>query len=174
MFLQELAFFLTYQVKSNVFSSDILIEIYNKIYDRYKLPKEEVYEVISEIESHNGLISEIGYKIFEFSHLTLQEYLCAEYLVTLPFNQSIVKYFFERPDPIAIAISLSRDSGVWFANLILNDHLDISKVNGLTSFEASLTKLLNRLLDESPIFNESFELGATLIYIISKFQKKII
>jgi predicted NACHT family NTPase len=171
LFLQELAFFLTYKINSNVFSSTDLIEIYNNIYGRYNLPKEEVYDVISEIESHNGLISEVGYKIFEFSHLTLQEYLCAEYLVTLPFNQSIARYFIERPDPIAIAISLSRDSGVWFANLILNEHLNISKVNGITNFGISISKLLIRLLDESPIFNISFELGAVIIYLVSKFQK---
>ncbi|WP_018621434.1 NACHT domain-containing protein [Spirosoma luteum] len=181
-FLQEIAFYLTYQIKSNVFSSKLLFEIYKIIHNKYSLPRDEIDEVIAEIESHNGIISEAGYETFEFSHLTLQEYLCAEYLISLPYSRNTITYFFERPDPLAIAICISKDSGLWLSNLLLNENLDIS--NYTTSktkpqnsynrgnFENSLSRLLSRLIDEAPIFTQSFELGATIVYLIPNFQNK--
>ncbi|MDJ1483094.1 MULTISPECIES: NACHT domain-containing protein [Xanthocytophaga] len=169
-FLQEFAFYITYQIKANVFSTNKLSEIYKLIHERYDLPLDEMADVISEIESHNGLIAEIGYRTFEFSHLTLQEYLCAEYIVTLPYSQNIIEYFFARPDPLAIAVCLSRDSGLWLATMLLHESLNI-KAFIKDDYSNALNKFLTRLIDEYPLFNKSFELGCAMIYLIHYYNK---
>lgn len=170
-FLQEVSLFLTYQLKSNIFSSNQLEAVYILIHKKYELPKEDMYNVIREIESHNGLISEIGHNAFEFSHLSLQEYLCAESLITLPYSKNTIVYFFERPDPLAIAVCISKDSGLWLANLLLNENLSVQHYTDKKRFEFSLTRFFSRLIDENPRFNESTELGLVVIYLMSKFHK---
>ncbi len=169
-FLQEVSLYLTYQIKSNLFSSDELKDVYKLLHRKYDLPAEDMLNVIHEIESHNGLISEVGFNSFEFSHLSLQEYLCAECLITLPYSKNTIVYFFERPDPLAIAVCISKDSGLWLANLLLNSNLNVQNFTDKQRFEKSLLKFLSRLIDERPRFGESIELGLVMIYLISKFQ----
>lgn len=170
-FLQEISLYLTYQLKSNVFSSEQLENVYNLIHKKYKLPLEDMNDVVREIESHNGLISEVGHNVYEFSHLSLQEYLCAECLITLPYSKNTIIYFFERPDPLAIAVCISKDSGLWLANLLLNENLNVQKFTEKSKYEMSLIKFLSRLIDENPVFNESTELGLTILYLLSNFNK---
>ena len=127
--------------------------------------------VVSEIESHTGLISESSYKQFEFSHLSIQEYLCAKYLVNLPYSNNTIKYFSEYPEPLAIATCLSGDSSLWLSNLILNRSLNVASFKGKRKeFASSMFTFLNRLSLESPNFKISEELGYTFLYIISEFS----
>ena len=70
--------------------------------------------VVAEIESHTGLIVESHYRHFEFSHLSIQEFLCAKHLVNLPYSQDTIKYFLEYPEPLAIAVSISGEPSLWF------------------------------------------------------------
>jgi len=172
-FLSEVSYLLTYKVKQKVFSSKILESIYLEIHEKYNLPSEEMKEVVLEIESHTGLISESYYKHFEFSHLSIQEFLCASHLVHLPYTNETIKYFFEYPEPLAIATCLSGDSGSWLSNLILNHSLNIRNFSGKKQeFSSSMFTLLNRLLTESPNFKTSEELGITFLYIISEFRNE--
>ena len=172
--LSEVSYLLTYKVKQKIFSSKILQDIYLDIHEKYNLPSEEMKEVVLEIESHTGLISESYYKHFEFSHLSIQEFLCASHLVHLPYNSDTIKYFFEYPEPLAIATCLSGDSGSWLANLVLNHSLNIKSFSGRKKeFSASMFTLLNRLLIESPNFKASEELGVTFLYIISEFKNDV-
>ena len=115
-FLSELSYLLTYKIKQIVFSSKELENIYIAIHEKYNLPLEEMKDVVSEIESHTGLITEAGFKSFEFSHLSLQEFLCAKHLVDLPCSQTTINYFFDYPEPISIAISISTEPSIWFSN----------------------------------------------------------
>jgi len=170
-FLSEVSYLLTYQIKQTIFSSKILEEIYLKINRKYSLPTEEMKDVVSEIESHTGLISESQYKHFEFSHLSIQEYLCASHLVQIPYSQETIKYFFEYPEPLAIATCLSGDPGAWLTNLVLNQSLNVTNFkNKLKEFTSSMYTLLSRLLLEAPNFNVSEELGTTFLYTISSVE----
>ena len=126
-------------------------------------------EVIKEIESHNGIIQESTNNQFEFSHLSIQEYLCAEFLVKLPYSQSTIDYFYQNPEPVAIAICISGSPGEWLANLILNSNMSITsqaRTRGGGKLFRSLSTLITRLLVESPSFNISKELGYTMIFLI--------
>jgi GTPase SAR1 family protein len=169
-FLQEVSLHLTYKIKSNVFNSAQLQEVYLNIHKKYALPKEDMNKVVQEIESHNGLINEVGYNLFEFSHLSLQEYLCAECLISLPFSKTTITYFYERPDPLAIAVCISKDPGLWLANLLLNRNLNVTQSANKEMCEPSLVKFLSRLIEEHPLFNVSTELGIVIIYLLIEFS----
>ena len=94
--------------------------------------------MVDEIQSSTGIMiaSSIGY---EFSHLSLQEYLCADYIVREPFAENLPKYVAEYPAPSAISISLSSNSSTWFAGLVL-------KPNTFSAFSPqSLHELLIRM-----------------------------
>jgi len=170
-FLSEVSYLLTYKIKQKTFSSKDLQEIYLSINSKYNLPENEMKSVVLEIESHTGLISESYYKHFEFSHLSIQEYLCAIHLVQLPYSNDTIKYFFEYPEPLAIATCLSGDSGLWLSNLFLNSSLNVRNFQGKKrEFASSVFTLLNRLLIEVPNFNVSEELGITFLYLISEFR----
>lgn len=169
-FLQEMSFHLTYRIKSNVFSAVQLKDVYLKIYKKYGLPKDEMNQVVREIESHNGLITEVNNLTFEFSHLSLQEYLCAECLISLPFSRDTIAYFYERPDPLAIAVCISRDSGAWLANLLLNRNLNVAQGATKSVCDIAMVKFLSRLVEENPAFNVTLELGVVMIYLMIDFS----
>lgn len=170
-FLSELSYHLTYKTKQKVFNSIDLENIYNKIYQKYDLPESEIKNVVAELESHTGILSESSYRKFEFSHLSIQEYLCACHIVNLPFSQRIIDYFFEYPDPLAIAVCISADPSEWFSNLLLNKDLNITNYKTkINRYESALFAFLTRLQSESPNFNSTEELGFAFIYIIDKFE----
>lgn len=169
--LYEISYYLTYRIKTKIFSSDILEEVFKEIHSKYGFQFEDMDDVIAEIESHNGIISEAGYNEYEFSHLSIQEYLCAEYIVTLPFSQETIIYFYEYPEPLAIAICLSGDPSAWFASLLLNNSFNIGDLSGRyeqRNFHKSLLTLLGRICVESPNFKINNELGAAVVFLLFK------
>lgn len=158
-FLSALSFELTYKQKTNRFDVNNLLESYLSIYKKFNLDKNEAELVIEEIESHTGLIIKSGYSFFEFSHLSLQEYLCANYLVRSPISKNISLYLKEYPAPLAIAIALSTEPGAWFSMVILSDYeSDESKL-----VSQNLYTLLDRLNLEGIEFEESSLLGFALL-----------
>lgn len=171
-FISEVSYNLTYKIKQKIFSSKDLENVYNDIHEKYGLPSNEIKKVVSEIESHTGLITESNYKNFEFSHLSIQEFLCAKHLVNLPYSKETIDYFFEYPEPLAIAICISGEPSQWFSNLILNSSLNITNFKGnVSSYNSSIYTLLNRLLVERPNFRKSLELGFSFLYLITHFLR---
>jgi len=168
-FLSEVSYLLTYRIKQKVFSSVELEKIYQQINNKYDLPNDEMKEVVAEIESHNGLIIESSFNKYEFSHLSFQEYLCAEHIVSMPFSQETMRYLNEYPEPLAIAICLSSEPSLWFANLINNSNLNIRDktiFNEQNSLRNSLYRLISRLIIESPSFTISKEFGESLLFLL--------
>lgn len=160
-YLSEVAYLLTYRFEKRAFSNTDLISVYQLISDKYELPKDQCELVVKELESHTGLIVE-GYSgYFEFSHLSLQEFLCAYYLVRNPYTSLLPDYLSKYPAPLAIAVALSGDASIWFANLIIGNHSGF----GNTSMEATEV-LIDRILIEKPFFSKSKELGMALIHIL--------
>ena len=137
------------------------------------MPEDDAKSVVSEIESHTGLIVESKSRNFEFSHLSMQEFLCAKHIVNLPYSKETINYFLEYPEPLAIAICISGEPSLWFANLVLNNSLNITnfKTNVKVYF-SSIYTLLSRLLVETPSFKESEELGLAFFYLITNLHSK--
>jgi predicted NACHT family NTPase len=172
-FLSEVSYLLTYEIKQKVFTSNHLKKIYIQISEKYGLPSNEMDKVVSEVESHTGIIVESTYKHFEFSHLSIQEFLCAQHLVNLPYSAETISYFLEYPEPLAIAVSISAEPSLWLANLLLNSSLNINnfKTKG-DAYYSSIYTLLNRILTENPSFKKVAELGFTFLYLTTNLYKE--
>jgi hypothetical protein len=162
-FLSSLSYQLTYSIKATQFTRIELERAYQAIHESFALPSEEAKEVVREIESHTGIIVEAQGGAFEFGHLSLQEFLCARYLVRDPFSRFLPEYLRQYPAPVAIAVSLSSNPSLWFAHCILDDRLE----GQVTS--QSVGVLLNRLRIECPTFAVCPELGLATIELLSRF-----
>ena len=163
-FLSALSYHLTYKVKSKVFSEDVLEKSYRAICDSFNLSEKECFKVVKEIEGHTGLIAKSGNK-FEFSHLSLQEYLCANYIVREPFAKHIVDYMEYYPAPVAVAVGIAANASNWFAALILSKRIKGQNI--------AIGSLISRILLEKPTFEKSLLLGFAIIKLLIDFKEDI-
>ncbi len=170
-FLSTVAFNLTTLNKSNNFTKNDLQEIYNKIFQDFDLIKNEMVEVVNEIESHNGIILESGFQKYQFAHKSIQEYLTAEYIVklaTIPKSRNVL---IRIPNEMAIAIAISSNPSDYFVEFI-NERLFPLKLT--LQF---IKPFLNRLLLEKIDFNYDFHVTVAVLklysaYIIETQQEK--
>jgi len=164
-FLSALSYELTYQVKTKRFSESKLVASYTKLCQRYGLPEEQAYEVVKEIETHTGIIAVVSRQEFEFSHLSLQEYLCAHYIVREPRAGQIPNYIHDYSPPLAIAIALAAEPSTWFADFALK-YGDTRHFN-----ERSLQTFISRLIIEKPRFVPCSALGNAVLHLFFGFYE---
>jgi hypothetical protein len=170
-FLSNMAFNLTIKHNSRIFSKYELSLVYKEINNKFKeLPVGELEDVIEEIETYNGLILKSGYDKFEFSHLTLQEYLVADYIVRAG-NIHRVNYsdLLKIPNELAIAVALSSEPYIFLYELLVNimfeENSDID--------EYFLAQFFSRIKLEKPDFeirSDTIQV-ITLLSIYSKIGK---
>lgn len=144
-FLAHLSFWFSFHLVKNVFTSDEIRKCYNKIHKAHNLPPSQAKKVVLELESHTGLFIQIGYDSYEFSHKSLQEFLTAKYIYSLPKipESEILKLL---PNETAIAICLSSSPNVYFENFIKD----------LKKFDSYFwNTFLSRIIEESPDFDEN-------------------
>lgn len=134
--------------------------MYLNVAPRFRLPRGEAAAVVEEIESHTGLIVKSGH-LFQFSHLSLQEYLCAYYIVRQPLTEQVAKYVAEHPAPMAVAVALSSDPAAWLSRCVLMSQ-------GLEN-QASVRSFVTRLAQERPRFGRDGSLGYALLKLMWKF-----
>lgn len=165
-FLSNLAFHLTSQNGKTLFNRNDLNLAYNDIYSNFDLERSEVNEVINDIESHTGLFIQVGYVLFEFAHKSLQEYLCAEYIVKLPKIPDNKRLLERMPNEMAISVTISSNPSMYFVELIDNIFL---RFNFGTSF---IQKFINRLIIEKPDFYQSIEVAISALKLYSLYFEK--
>jgi hypothetical protein len=156
--LSEIAFYLTMSGKTRFQESD-LIEIYDRIADPFGLPVNGALTVVREIESHVGIIAEIP-NGFEFTHLTLQEFLCADHISRQTMNDDVAQYLQRYPEVVAVAVALSSRPGPWL----------IECVRRARSFDTGMDagSFAGRLGLEQPRFTPSLELGESIIRLMAQ------
>lgn len=170
-FLSELTFELTYNQKVKKSFSHRQLEVaYLNVFKRYPvLGLNDAKLVVQDIESHNGLIIETQNTYFEFSHLSLQEYLCAKYLLTVAFSTNHYELMNIYAAPFAIATVLSPRPAEWFANFFLFNVGIITLGKQLKP--DSVHEYLNRLITENVAFSKpSSDLGLAIIFLKDKFD----
>jgi hypothetical protein len=160
-FLAALAHHLLWQLKGVRFDRFTLERAYVAVCPQFSLPDTQAEAVVREICSHTGLISVPHSGVFEFSHLSLQEYLCAYYIVRNPLPQRFSSYLSSYPAPLAIATTMSSDPGDFLALLILSGPNFRMPAESLSAF-------LSRLMSERPRFQESIAFGLTMLQVISE------
>jgi hypothetical protein len=148
-FLSHLAFHLTYKIKQKIFTRDDLIAGYLTIYKIFDLPEDQADQVAEEVESHTGIIVKSLHNKYEFSHLAIQEFLCANYIISAPFDDEIRLYLREYPSPLAVAVSLSSNPTKWLYELVFKIGINQIPDPELTKI---CTIILDRIYIESPPF----------------------
>ena len=160
LFLAAISYHLTFRVKQKIFTTSDLHRAYSLVCSRFDLPPDQATAVVIEIESHTGLIVISGYNAFEFCHLSLQEYLAAEYISRETHAIHLHDYLDQYPAPVAISIALASDPSLAFASLFLRGGMPEIKL---------IHSLLHRLILEVPIFDISAALGTAILKILSEF-----
>ncbi len=181
-FLSELSYYLTYQTKGRVFTNEQLITAYKSIYSSFDLPINEYEEVIRELETHTGLILCSNNDKYEFSHLSLQEYLCANYIHRSPFSELVYDFLEFYSAPMAIACSLSSDSGMYLAFIIKNYiirnassedfAIQFHKTEFSIMHSENLRSFLSRLILENPHFKIHAELGESVLILLAFYYHR--
>ena len=145
-FLSHIAYYLTTHIKSTIFEKEHFEETYKNIYKDFGLNVNQCELVANELESHTGLFIQNGYKKYEFSHKSLQEYLTAEYIVRLP-SIPVKKDCLETlSNEFAVAIAISSNPSRYFTELVLNRFGNIE-----LSYDYFAT-FITRLILEKPDF----------------------
>lgn len=143
------------------FAEDQLVAAYQTIAARYELPLGEARQVAQEIEGHTGLIVQSG-TAYEFSHLSLQEFLAADSLLRAGSGARQFDWRFN-PAVSAVAIALASNSTAWFIELSEQLPHDRSESRTIQSF-------LFRLAQERPRFDRDRQLGEALLELLYRSQ----
>lgn len=118
-FLAALANYLLVETHSVTFKRFAMERAYVVLCKQFQLPEGQAELVVQEIVSHTGLIVPGRFDTYEFSHLSLQEFLCAYHLLRDPYNPNWGKYLAYYPAPLAIATAMSANPSMFLAALIL-------------------------------------------------------
>ena len=164
-FLSALAYYFTYTLGRSQFTEDDLVKAYRRVHETFNLPTADARQVAREIEAHTGIIVESGHETYEFSHLSIQEYLCANYIIRSGSPAAIRKPMFGGMSPLAIAVALSSQPSEWLTRLVLRP-ADQAWITG-----DAIVPLLSRLLIERPYFEVYEPLGWTAMHFFHKLQK---
>ena len=131
------------------FSGSELEDAYRAVHVGFGLPRGEAAEVAREVESHTGLVVRSGFDMYEFSHLSLQEYLAGDAL-----SRSTTEARSEWSGSTAVAavaVALSAD-----ASAALQEFSSIVYGTQMSSF-------LGRLAHEKPRFLPDVRLGMLML-----------
>jgi energy-coupling factor transporter ATP-binding protein EcfA2 len=158
-FLCHLAFVLTVSLQKTIFTKDDLLSAFNMTFHDYDLQRSEAQQVVNELETHTGLILQLGSDRFEFAHKSLQEFLTAEHLVRLP-SQPSYPVLSRIPNELAIAVAISSRPSDYFSELVVYRLVE-QKVS-----RDFISSFLTRLTLEKPDFNsfDGLSLAIAILY----------
>jgi predicted NACHT family NTPase len=162
-FLSHLSFYLTTTYQTSTFGKVQFETAYVEICEDHGLPIAKASDLVKELESHTGLFLESGYERYEFVHKSIQEYLASEYLVRLPTFNTVRKDFEKLGAELAIAVSISSNSSIYYVELILNYFLS------LTLSDAFYNTFVSRLVSENPSFNQNKLVSAATLALVSNW-----
>lgn len=160
-FLEALSYHFSKEGIKAQFTHDDLTASFGQICDQFDLPAGQARQVTKEIESHTGLIVEVGYEQFEFAHKSIQEFLTARYLLKLPGVVPDDYSTLDFPDEYAIAVAESSRPSAYLRAVLLE------VVNRSSNSERFLGPFLRRLMVEKPLFRVDCSLGAAVVTLQS-------
>jgi len=186
-FLSELAYELTFRVQGKLFEEKVFREIFKRMHGSYRLPLSEYKRVAAEIQTHTGIVAASGIDAFEFAHLSIQEYLCAHYIVRVPVPELLREYLSAYPAPVAVACALSSNASAFFGEMILrhvaerltdpeNSLHGETEALQLTLFgddsARTLRSFLSRLQVENPFFKVDLRLGEAVLCLFAFYFRR--
>ncbi|MDW3216732.1 MAG: NACHT domain-containing protein [Ilumatobacteraceae bacterium] len=151
--LSEVAYQL-YQDDLIRFGDENLTAVMRDIAPTYGLPKQQTRQIVREIESHTGLVVKVGLE-YEFSHLSIQEFLAGDYLAR-GRTRDLIAELPTHPELVAVATALSSDASGTLGSIA--DMFERSPDD-----LAPLHQYLRRLVQERPRFKATPELGHAVL-----------
>ncbi|MBO6716813.1 MAG: hypothetical protein JJ913_02525 [Rhizobiaceae bacterium] len=164
-FLADFAFWLLYKAaQKKSFSKRDIGEFYKIFAPKYELPINESDQVISEIESHTGIINMVSENLYEFSHLSIHEHLAARVVSASRNIRYIGQYFVYYSPPVAISISLSQKPSEELFSVLnrMVEHTFTGDANDLPDIRV----FFRRLHIESPFFEPGLELAVSACFLL--------
>ena len=161
--LSALSFYLTSYLEKSSFNRRDLIDAFESISGKYRLPIKEVKKIVSELESHTGLLIRAGYDLYQFSHKSLQEFLAAEYISRLP-DLPHWKLMSKMPSESALLVSISSNSVDQFAKIcseVIMQFIKESLGDGFLYF----TSFIERLFLESTYFQNDVRFVSSILNV---------
>lgn len=162
-FLASLAFHLTYVTEQKFFTSKSFASAYESIRHAFDLPSGEARQVFTELETHTGIMVESGFEQYEFSHLSLQEFLAADYLVRDCISKETKHQMLVNPAPLAISVAMSSNASQRLAAILLSPWAEQARR------DLNFGSFFSRIAQEGTIFREDILLGFTALALL--FEK---
>ena len=162
-FLEALSFELARKGTRGFFTHSQLRDSYLLICDQFSLSKNQATNVTREIESHTGLIIEVEDDGFEFYHLSIQEYLCGEFLIKAGGYPWESRQLFSLPNEYAVSVGLASDPSGYLLQIVIGTfgpHSDI-----VLREENTISQFVVRLAAESPNWIIDMRLGMALVVL---------
>jgi hypothetical protein len=170
-FLADAAYQLMMKVGATRFNRIQILGALESTALRFGQSPEETFDIVRELEGHTGILIESGFGNYEFCHLTVQEYLAANYLVGLAArSRDLEAVVHGSPATFAVAVSLSSDPTEFLAEGLIDllgpqagpfRHPERSKF---------LKSFLARLRLERPTLTSSHKLGFSSLLILHTFN----
>ncbi len=159
-FLEALSFELARKGARGFFSHSQLRDSYLLICDQFSLSKNQATNVTREIESHTGLIIEVEDDGFEFYHLSIQEYLCGEFLIKAGGYPWESKHLFDLPNEYAVSVGLASDPSGYLLQIVIGT---FGASSGFVSrTENAIGQFIARLAAEKPNWIMDIRLGIAI------------
>lgn len=158
--MREFAFLLTTRIKKLNFDFRSFELIFDSIKNKFNLQNENPSDVLSEIQTHNGLIVPYFSNRYSFLHKTIQEYLTADYILRQGFLPDEINIL---PNELAILLGILDNPNDKLYQICF-EHREIFDHQYANTF-------VTRLLIEKPIFTESPLLGLSLISIYNQVKR---
>lgn len=188
-FLSELAYELTYDIQGKIFDEKTFRATYEKLHTAYSLPASDHAQVASEIQTHTGIVVTCGLDSFEFAHLSIQEYLAANFISRSPYPDLLKQYLAEYPAPVAVACALSSNPSAFFFEMINRhladkfrnhedtlhgetDELQLTLDLFGTNTAPMLKSFLSRLRIENPYFKTDKRLGESVLCLFAFYYRR--
>jgi hypothetical protein len=141
--------------------------LYYLVRNDFDLPAGQARAVTQEIESHTGLIVEVGYGRFAFAHKAFQEFFCAHYISRLGRvpREPVLRI----PDEMALTVAMSSDASHVFADVVKAVRRE--KVPQKNQF---FPRFLRRLALEGPDYRLEALLGAAYLEIAALLSAPVL
>jgi len=145
-----------------VMSHEGLLKCVSEYIQRFDLEKADAEKVLGELETHHGILVRLSANYWSFSHISFQDYFCAEYVKDKKEEENYLRAWWTTPRRAEVLIfigTLLEDASEYVASL-----LELSKVSGITTYPALarrlggialVTRLLAQGVSISPDVRES-------------------
>lgn len=152
--LRFLAFAMTEDGSARL-TPDDANRLYPELAEAFGFRKSSGLALLRDIEANAGFIGETPTG-FEFTHFTLQEFLCADSIVQRLPSRSVDRVLAANPEIAAVAVALSADPNEWLRQ---------RSGRGVLPSSDEVRLFIDRLGQERPRFVARRELGTQLLQI---------